>query len=109
MSFGPKFFQTTGVELNGEIRLILSKFKLEFCQQKIIFESKITHTTTTNFDHTVNLSFSTTDRDRPVSVTKFCSQISHPNRTLFTVSLILNQSTRLKLNINIFKTSSKII
>jgi hypothetical protein len=34
---------------------------------------------------TVNLLFSTPDRDRPVSVTKLWSQISHPNRILFTV------------------------
>jgi hypothetical protein len=59
--------------------------------------------------YTVNLSFSTTDRDRPVSVTKLCSQISHPNRTLFTVPLILNKRTGLKLNINVSKTANKII
>jgi hypothetical protein len=62
-----------------------------------------------NFVHKINLSFSTTDRDRPVSVTKLCSQISHPNCTLFTVPLILNQSTGLKPNINVSKTASKII
>ena len=39
---------------------------------------------------TVNLSFSTPDRDRPVSVTKLWSQISHANRTLFIVPLFLN-------------------
>ena len=50
---------------------------------------------------TVNLSFSTPDRDRPVSVTKLWSQISHANRTLFTVPLILNKSTGLKLTINV--------
>ena len=50
---------------------------------------------------TVNLSFSTPDRDRPVSVTKLWSQISHANRTLFTVTLILNKSTGLKLTINV--------
>jgi hypothetical protein len=38
---------------------------------------------------TVKPSFSTTDRDRPVSVTKLCSQISYPSRTLLTVPLIL--------------------
>ena len=43
----------------------------------------------------------TPDRDRPVSVTKLMSQISHPNRTLFTVPLILIKSTGLKLTINV--------
>ena len=50
---------------------------------------------------TVNLSFSTPDRDRPVSVTKLWSQISHANRTLFTVPLILNKIPGLKLTINV--------
>ena len=50
---------------------------------------------------TVNLSFSTPHRDRPVPVTKLWSQISHPYRTLFTVPLILNKSTELKLTINV--------
>ena len=35
---------------------------------------------------TVNLSFPTPDRDPPVSFTKFWSQISHLNRTLFIVT-----------------------
>ena len=56
---------------------------------------------TSKFLVTVNLSFSTPDRDRPVSVTKLWSQISHANRTLFTVPLILNKSTGLKLTINV--------
>ena len=46
-------------------------------------------------------------RDRPVSVTKLCSQISHSNRILFSVPKILNQSTQLKLNKNVSKTASK--
>ena len=37
---------------------------------------------------TVNRSFSTTDRDRTVFVTKLYSQISQPNLTLFIVPLI---------------------
>ena len=56
---------------------------------------------------TVNLSFFTTDRDRPVSVTKLWSQISHANHTLFTVPFILNKNARLKLNINVSKTAIK--
>ena len=63
--------------------------------------------TVTGHNHTVNLSFSTPDRDRPVSVTKLWSQISHANRILFTVTLILNKSTRLKLTINASLTASK--
>jgi hypothetical protein len=59
------------------------------------------------FFNTVNLSFSTPDRDRPVSVNKFWSQISHANRILFTVPLILNKSTRLKLTINVSLIASK--
>ena len=51
--------------------------------------------------NTVNLSFSTPDRDRPVSVTKLWSQISHANRTLFTVPLILNKSTGLNMGKNV--------
>jgi hypothetical protein len=59
------------------------------------------------FFNTVNLSFSTPDRDRPVSVTKLWSQISHPNRTFFTVPLILNKSTGFKLTINVSLISTK--
>ena len=59
--------------------------------------------------NTVNLSFSTPDRDRPVSVTKLWCQISHANRTLFTVPLILNQSPGLKLTINVSLRDRKVI
>ena len=44
-------------------------------------------------------------RDRPVSDPKLCDQISHPNRNLSPVSLILNQSTGLMLTTNAFKTT----
>ncbi len=55
-------------------------------------------------EYTVNLSFSTPDRDRPV--TKLRSQISHAKRTLFTVPF-LNKSTGLKLTINVSLIASK--
>ena len=46
-------------------------------------------------------------RDRTVSVTILWSQISHTNPSLFTVPLILNKSTSLKLTINASKTGIK--
>ena len=41
---------------------------------------------------TVDLLILACNRDRTVSVTKLCNQISHPNRTFSTVPLILNKS-----------------
>ena len=61
----------------------------------------------TKIFNTVNLSFSTPDRDRPVSYTKLWNQISHANRTFLTVPLILNKRTGLKLTINVSLIASK--
>jgi hypothetical protein len=41
--------------------------------------------------NTVDILIHARYRDRTVPVTRLWSQISHPNRTLFTVPLILNE------------------
>ena len=46
-------------------------------------------------------------RNRIVSVTKLCDQIFHPNRTLTTVPLILNQINGLMLTTNAFESTRK--